>query len=268
MVLGFSDDQIRRYARHIILPEIGGRGQKVLLGSSVLLVGAGGLGSPAALYLAAAGVGRIGLIDPDAVDQSNLQRQVLYRTADVGRPKVEAAAERLAALNPDVRVMTYQERLTSANALGIMGDYDVIVDGADNFAARYLMCDAGILLHKPVVHGSIFRFEGQVTVAVPGKGPCYRCLFPSPPPPGVVSSCAEAGVLGVLPGVIGSLEALEAIKLLLGIGRPLIGRLLIFDALAMSFHEIALRRDPACPACGENPSIRELIDYDEFCAGG
>jgi molybdopterin/thiamine biosynthesis adenylyltransferase len=234
----------------------------------MLLVGAGGLGSPAALYLAAAGVGTLGIIDADVVDDSNLQRQVLHSTAALGRPKVESARERIAGLNEDVEVVAYEERLTSENIDAILAEgWDVIVDGADNFPTRYLVNDASVWNRIPVVHGSIYRFEGQATVFKPFEGPCYRCLFPQPPPPELAPSCAEGGVLGVLPGVIGSIQANEAIKLALGIGEPLIGRLLLYDALDATFTEVALRRDPACPVCGDHPTITEYIDYVEFCAG-
>jgi molybdopterin/thiamine biosynthesis adenylyltransferase len=234
----------------------------------MLLVGAGGLGSPAALYLAAAGVGTLGIVDADVVDDSNLQRQVLHSTESLGRPKVESARERIAGLNEDVEVLAYEERLTSENIDGILAEgWDVIVDGADNFPTRYLVNDASVWNRIPVVHGSIYRFEGQATVFNPFEGPCYRCLFPQPPPPELAPSCAEGGVLGVLPGVIGSIQANEAIKLALGIGEPLIGRLLLYDALDMTFTEVALRRDPDCPVCGEHPTITEYIDYVEFCAG-
>lgn len=260
----WKEEQIRRYSRHIILPEVGGKGQRKLLESSVLMIGAGGLGSPAALYLAAAGVGRIGIVDFDVVDLSNLQRQILHGTEDVSRPKVESAVDRLTALNPDVRVEPHRVALSSDNALDLIGRYDLVVNGCDNFPTRYLLNDACVFLRKPWVDGSIFRFEGQVTSFVPGSG-CYRCLFPEPPPPGMVPSCQEAGVLGVLCGVIGSVEALEAIKLLLGIGRPLAGRLLFFDALGGEFRRLKVRRNPACPVCGDSPTITRLIDYHEFC---
>jgi molybdopterin/thiamine biosynthesis adenylyltransferase len=257
-----------RYSRHLLIPEVGEEGQLKLLESKVLLIGAGGLGSPAALYLAAAGVGRLGIVDADVVDESNLQRQVLHATADLGTPKVDSARAALEALNPDVDVVGYRERLTSENVDRIFGEgWDVIVDGADNFPTRYLVNDASVWHDVPVVHGSIYRFEGQTTVFQPGAGPCYRCLFPQPPPPELAPSCAEGGVLGVLPGIVGSLQASETIKLLLGIGEPLVGRLLLFDALATEFNEVRLRKDPACPVCGESPSIHEYIDYVEFCAG-
>lgn len=258
-------DQFLRYRRHLILPEVGVEGQRKLLHSRVLLVGVGGLGCPLAQYLAAAGVGTLGLVDFDRVDLSNLQRQVLYTTADVGRPKVEVAAERIRAMNPDVRVETHALRLDSSNARKVLEPYDVIVDGTDNFPTRYLTNDACVLLGRPNVHGSIFRFEGQTTVFDASRGPCYRCLFPEPPPPGAVPSCAEGGVLGVLPGIIATLQAIETIKLLLGVGEPLIGRLLQFNALDLRFTEFRLARDPACPVCGENPTVTELIDYDGFC---
>jgi adenylyltransferase/sulfurtransferase len=263
-----SREEVTRYSRHLLLPEVTAEGQLRLKAGKVLVVGAGGLGSPAALYLAAAGVGTIGLVDFDEVDTSNLQRQVLYDTPSVGRPKLEAARERLGALNPHVDVVLFSERLARENALGVLERFDVVLDGTDNFATRYLTNDACFLLGKPNVYGSIYRFEGQVSVFHPGKGPCYRCLYPAPPPPGLVPSCAEGGVLGVLPGVVGSLQATEAIKLLLGIGRSLAGRLLLYDALALTFREIALPRDPACPLCGENPTITGLVDYDALCGAG
>jgi sulfur-carrier protein adenylyltransferase/sulfurtransferase len=263
-----SRDEIARYSRHLLLPEVSAAGQSRLKAGSVLVVGAGGLGSPAALYLAAAGVGRIGLADFDAVDVSNLQRQVLYDANDVGRPKVDCARERLTALNPHVDVAVFPERLTKDNARAVLESFDVVLDGTDNFATRYLTNDACYLLGKPNVYGSIYRFEGQVSVFQKGKGPCYRCLYPSPPEPGLVPSCAEGGVLGVLPGVVGALQATEALKLLLGIGRSLAGRLLLYDALALSFREIVLPRDPACPLCGERPSITDLVDYDALCGAG
>jgi len=257
-----------RYSRHLLIPEVGEEGQLKLLESKVLLIGAGGLGSPAALYLAAAGVGRLGIVDADVVDESNLQRQVLHATADLGTPKVDSARAALEALNPDVDVVGYRERLTSENVDRIFGEgWEVIVDGADNFPTRYLVNDASVWHDVPVVHGSIYRFEGQTTVFKPGAGPCYRCLFPQPPPPELAPSCAEGGVLGVLPGVVGSLQANEALKLLLGIGEPLVGRLLLFDALAGELNEVAVRRDPDCPVCGEHPTITEYVDYVEFCAG-
>jgi molybdopterin/thiamine biosynthesis adenylyltransferase/rhodanese-related sulfurtransferase len=257
-----------RYSRHLLIPEVGVEGQLKLLSSRVLLIGAGGLGSPASLYLAAAGVGTLGIVDDDRVDASNLQRQIAHSTETLGEWKVDSAKRTLEALNPDVEVVTYRERLTSENVERILGDgWDVIVDGADNFPTRYLVNDASVWHDVPVVHGSIYRFEGQVTVFKPGDGPCYRCLFPTPPPPELAPSCAEGGVLGVLPGIVGSLQANEAIKLLLGIGEPLVGRLLLFDALATEFNEVKLRKDASCPVCGEHPTITEYIDYVEFCAG-
>ena len=260
-----SREEVMRYSRHLLLPEVGMRGQERLRKGSVLLVGAGGLGSPAALYLAAAGVGRIGLVDFDLVEESNLQRQILHDSRWLGKPKLESAADRLRALNPHVEVVLFPERLTSGNAFPILNGFDVVLDGTDNFATRYLTNDACFLAGKPNVYGSIFRFEGQVSVFWPGKGPCYRCLYPEPPPPGLVPSCAEGGVLGVLPGVIGSLQATEAIKILLGVGRSLAGRLVLYDALDLSFRELKLKPDPACPLCGENPTITGLVDYDELC---
>ena len=254
-----------RYARHLILPNIGEEGQLRLKRSSVLVVGAGGLGSPVLLYLAAAGVGRIGIVDFDSVDASNLHRQVLYGTASVGRPKLDAAQERLRDLNPDIEIVTHAARLTSDNALEILRGYDVVADGTDNFATRYLVNDACVLLGKPNVYASIFRWEGQVSVFDAKRGPCYRCIYPDPPPPHLVPSCAEGGVLGVLPGVIGSLQATEAIKLVTGAGEPLIGRLLLFDALATSFRRMTLRKNPDCKVCGDRPTVTRLIDYEEFC---
>jgi molybdopterin/thiamine biosynthesis adenylyltransferase/rhodanese-related sulfurtransferase len=265
---GLDAPRRARYSRHLLIPEVGEEGQLKLLDSKVLLIGAGGLGSPASLYLAAAGVGRVGIVDADVVDESNLQRQIVHSTDSLGEPKVESAKRTIEALNPDVEVVAYKERLTSENIERILADgWDVIVDGADNFPTRYLVNDASIWHKIPVVHGSIYRFEGQVTVFKPHEGPCYRCLFPTPPPPELAPSCAEGGVLGVLPGVIGSLQASEALKLALGIGEPLVGRLLLFDALAATFDEVKLRRDPDCPVCGEHPTITEYIDYVEFCAG-
>jgi molybdopterin/thiamine biosynthesis adenylyltransferase/rhodanese-related sulfurtransferase/molybdopterin converting factor small subunit len=258
-------DDLIRYSRHLLLPEVGLVGQRKLRASRVLLVGAGGLGSPAALYLAAAGVGEIGLVDFDRVDASNLQRQILYSTADVGRPKLAAATDRLTGLNPGVRVTPHEERLTSANALEILRPYDVVVDGTDNFPTRYLVNDACVLLGKPNVYGSIYRFEGQASVFDARKGPCYRCLFPEPPPPDLVPSCAEAGVLGVLPGLIGTIQAIETIKILLDLGEPLVGRLLMFDALEMRFRELQLRKNPACVLCSPHASQTGLIDYAQFC---
>jgi sulfur-carrier protein adenylyltransferase/sulfurtransferase len=261
-------EQRRRYSRHLLIPEVGEAGQRRLLESRILLIGAGGLGSPASLYLAAAGVGTIGIVDDDVVDESNLQRQIAHSTERLGRAKAESARETITALNPEVSVRTFEERLTPDNVDRILDEgWDVIVDGADNFPTRYLLNDASVWHDLPVVHGSIYRFEGQVTVFAPGEGPCYRCLFPQPPPPELAPSCAEGGVLGVLPGVIGSLQANEALKLALGAGDALVGRLLLFDALAATFTEVALRRDPDCPVCGEEPTITEYVDYVEFCSG-
>jgi molybdopterin/thiamine biosynthesis adenylyltransferase/rhodanese-related sulfurtransferase len=262
-------EQRTRYSRHLLIPEIAEAGQLKLLESRVLLIGAGGLGSPASLYLAAAGVGTLGIIDADIVDETNLQRQIVHSLDRLGEPKVDSARRTIEGLNPDVTVKTYRERLTSENVDRILGEgWDLIVDGADNFPTRYLVNDASIWHDIPVVHGSIYRFEGQVTVFKPHEGPCYRCLFPQPPPPELAPSCAEGGVLGVLPGIIGSIQANEALKLALGIGDPLVGRLLLFDALEESFTEVALKRDPDCPVCGDNPTITEYVDYVEFCAGG
>jgi molybdopterin/thiamine biosynthesis adenylyltransferase/rhodanese-related sulfurtransferase len=258
-----------RYSRHLLIPEVGEEGQLKLLDSRVLLIGAGGLGSPASLYLAAAGVGTLGIVDDDVVDESNLQRQIVHSTATLGEAKVESAARALRELNPDVQVLPYRTRLTSETIEEILGDgWDVIVDGADNFPTRYLLNDASVWHRVPVVHGSIFRFEGQLTVFKPFEGPCYRCLFPQPPPPEMAPSCAEGGVLGVLPGIVGSLQANEALKLALGFGNPLVGRLMLFDALDVSFTELQVRRDPSCPVCGDDPTITEYIDYVEFCAAG
>jgi molybdopterin/thiamine biosynthesis adenylyltransferase/rhodanese-related sulfurtransferase len=263
-----DDDKRRRYSRHLLIPEVGVEGQMKLLDGRVLLIGAGGLGSPASLYLAAAGVGKLGIVDDDRVDDSNLQRQIVHSTQELGEPKAESAKRTIEALNPDVEVVPYIERLNSENVDRIFGDgWDVILDGADNFPTRYLVNDAAVWHDIPVVHGSIYRFEGQTTVFKPHEGPCYRCLFPQPPPPELAPSCAEGGVLGVLPGIIGSLQANETIKLLLGIGEPLIGRLLLFDALTTEFNEVKLRRNPDCPVCGENPTITEYVDYVEFCSG-
>jgi sulfur-carrier protein adenylyltransferase/sulfurtransferase len=259
--------QLDRYSRHILLPEVGEKGQEKLLGSRVLLLGAGGLGAPATLYLAAAGVGTLGIVDADVVDASNLQRQVIHATSRIGMPKVESAEKAVVDLNPDVKVVKYQERLTSENVDRIFGeDWDVIVDGCDNFPTRYLVNDASLFHQIPVVHGSIFRFDGQVTTFAPFVGPCYRCLYPEPPPPHLAPSCAEAGVLGILPGIIGTLQATEAIKLILGQGEPLVGRLLTYDSLRMTFRALKLRRDPACPACGEKRTITKYIDYEGFCS--
>jgi adenylyltransferase/sulfurtransferase len=260
-----APDEYLRYSRHLILPEIGISGQRSLRRARVLLVGAGGLGSPAALYLAAAGVGTLGLVDFDTVDLSNLQRQVLYSTEDVGRPKLRAASDRLQGLNPNVRVVRHETAINSSNALEIFREYDIIVDGADNFPTRYLVNDACVLAGKPNVYGSIFRFDGQVSVFATKQGPCYRCLYPEPPPPGLVPSCAEGGVLGVLPGVVGTIQATEAIKLILGVGESLVGRLLLFDALQMKFRTLKLQKDSSCPVCGTNPTVTKLIDYELFC---
>ena len=260
----FTPEQARRYSRHIIMPQIGGKGQRRLLDAKVLLIGAGGLGSPAALYLAAAGVGTLGIVDFDEVDLTNLQRQLLHRTNDVGRLKVDSAEEMINSLNPDVEVVKHRVQLSSDNALDVLDDYDIIVDGSDNFPTRYLVNDASVMLGKPCVHGSIFLFEGQASTFVPGHG-CYRCLYPTPPPPGMVPSCAEAGVLGVLPGIIGSIQAVETIKLVLGLGDTLTGRLLLFDALDMNFRTVKVPRNRECPVCGDKPTVTELIDYEQFC---
>ena len=260
-----TNEEVQRYSRHLIMPEVGVDGQRKLKAARVLCIGAGGLGSPAALYLAAAGVGTIGIVDFDAVDSSNLQRQIIHGTPDVGRSKLDSARARLTALNPNVRIVGHETALTSKNALDILRDYDVVVDGTDNFPTRYLVNDACVILKKPNAYGSIFRFEGQASVFATEGGPCYRCLYPEPPPPGLVPSCAEGGVLGVLPGVIGTIQATEAIKLILGAGEPLVGRFLIYDALRMRFRELKLRRDPECPVCGDHPTVRELIDYEQFC---
>ncbi len=263
-----DDAKRRRYSRHLLIPEVGEEGQLRLLDARMLLIGAGGLGSPASLYLAAAGVGTLGIVDDDAVDETNLQRQIVHSTDRLGESKAESAKRTIEALNPDVTVKVFKERLTSENVDRILGEgWDVIVDGADNFPTRYLLNDASVWHGIPVVHGSIFRFEGQATVFKPKEGPCYRCLFPQPPPPELAPSCAEGGVLGVLPGIVGSLQANEALKLALGVGEPLVGRLLLFDALETQFTEITLRRDPDCPVCGDQPTITDYIDYVEFCAG-
>jgi molybdopterin/thiamine biosynthesis adenylyltransferase/rhodanese-related sulfurtransferase len=260
-----SNEEIARYSRHLILPEVGMEGQKKLKAAKVLCVGTGGLGSPLALYLAAAGIGTIGLVDFDVVDSSNLQRQIIHSTADIGRPKIDSAEEKLKALNPFINIVKYETMLTSANALEIIREFDVIADGTDNFQTRYLVNDACVLTGKPNAYGSIFRFEGQASVFATKEGPCYRCLYPEPPPPGLVPSCAEGGVLGILPGLVGVIQATEAIKLILGQGEPLIGRLLLVDALNMHFRELKLRKNPDCPVCGTNPTVTELIDYDQFC---
>ena len=260
-----TKDEIQRYGRHLVLPEVAMEGQKRLKAARVLLIGAGGLGSPAAVYLAAAGVGTLGLIDYDVVDNTNLHRQILHGTSDVGGPKVDSARQTLAELNPNVEVVPYNLAITSRNAIEILKDYDVVVDGTDNFQTRYLANDVCVMQGKPYVYGAVLRLEGQATVFWAERGPCYRCLFPEPPPPGLMPSCAEGGVLGVLPGIIGLVQATEAIKLILDRGNPLIGRMLLYDAMEMRFHEVKLEKDRTCPVCGENPTIQELIDYDQFC---
>jgi sulfur-carrier protein adenylyltransferase/sulfurtransferase len=262
---GFGREELVRYARHFVLPQVGPEGQSRIKGARVLVVGAGGLGSPVALYLAAAGVGTLGVVDHDTVDLSNLQRQLLHGTSSLGRSKADSARDRLRDVNPHVRVVTHPVRLTSANALGILGDYDLAVDGSDNFPTRYLLNDACVLQGKPYVYGAVDRWEGHVSVFAAPGGPCYRCLFREPPPPGAVPGCAEAGVLGVLPGVVGTLQAVETVKLILGVGESLVGRLLAFDALALSFREVRLRRNPGCPVCGDHPTQPTLVDYDLFC---
>ena len=256
--------QVKRYSRHIIMPQVGSRGQRALLESKVLIIGAGGLGSPISIYLALAGVGTLGIVDFDVVDVTNLQRQILHHNDDIGRPKVVSATETLLAYNPDVNVITHEEPLTSHNAMEIIGQYDVVVNGADNFPARYLVNDAAYLSGKPLIDGSILLFDGQATVFMPGEG-CYRCLYPAPPPPGEVPSCAEAGVLGMLPGLVGSIQAAETVKVIMGAGETLAGRLLLIDALDMEFRTVKLRRNPACPLCGDEPTVTELIDYEAFC---
>ena len=256
--------QVRRYSRHIIMPQVGSAGQRALLDSRVLIVGAGGLGSPVAIYLALAGIGTLGIVDYDVVDVTNLQRQILHHDADIGRSKVESARETLLAYNPDLEVVTFEEPITSENAMEMMSGFDVVVSGADNFAARYLINDAAYLSGKPLVDGSILMFDGRATTYVPGKG-CYRCVFPDPPPPGEVPNCSEAGVLGMLPGMVGSIQAAETVKVLLGTGEPLVGRLLLIDALDMDFREVKVRQDPDCPLCGTEPTVTELIDYEVFC---
>jgi molybdopterin/thiamine biosynthesis adenylyltransferase len=262
----FTEEQVQRYSRHIILPNIGAKGQRKLLDGSALVIGAGGLGSPVTMYLAAAGIGKLGIVDFDQVDVTNLQRQILHTTPDVGRSKVESAVEHLTAINPTIEIVPHDTLLFSTNVMEIMDGYDIVIDGTDNFPVRYLVNDATQFLAKPLVYGSIYQFEGQATVFMPGKEtPCYRCLFPSPPPPGTVPSCAEGGVFGVLPGVIGSIQATEAIKLLTGEGETLEGRLLLYDALHLSFEEVKIRWDADCPVCGKDPSITELIDYEAFC---
>ena len=257
-------EMVERYSRHLIMPQVGSSGQRKIIEASVLIIGAGGLGSPVALYLALAGVGRIGIVDFDVVDLSNLQRQILHQTADIGKPKVQSARETIEAHNPNVNVVTHEEPITSENAFEIISQYDIVVNGADNFAARYLVNDACFLLKKPLVDGSILMFDGQATTYLPGKG-CYRCLYPAPPPPGMVPSCAEAGVLGAMCATIGSIQATEVLKLVLEVGEPLVNRLLLYDALALEFRMVKVRRDPECPLCGDNPTVTELIDYDVFC---
>ena len=260
-----TNEEVARYSRHLIMPEVGMEGQLKLKAARALCIGAGGLGSPVLLYLAAAGVGTLGLVDFDEVDYSNLHRQIIHGTPDVGRSKLDSAKARLNALNPEVEVVTYETALSSENALGLFAEYDLVIDGTDNFPTRYLVNDACVIQGKPNIYGSIFRFEGQTSVFAATDGPCYRCLYPEPPPPGLVPSCAEGGVLGILPGVIGTLQATEAIKVILGVGEPLIGRFLIFDALKMRFRELKLRKDPDCPVCGEHPTVTQLIDYEQFC---
>src|SRR5437879_2565551 len=260
-----NKDEIRRYSRHLILPEVGLSGQKKICSTNVLCIGAGGLGSPIAMYLAAAGIGRLGILDFDSVDFSNLQRQIIHGTEDVGRPKTQSAKDTIQRINPNVDVVLHNARITSENALDLIRPYDIVVDGTDNFPTRYLTNDACVLLKKPNVYGSIFRFDGQASVFYPGKGPCYRCLYPEPPPPGEVPSCAEGGVLGILPGLIGCIQATEAVKLILGKGSTLIGRLLLYDALSMKFQEFKVRRNPTSPKCGHKPTTTQLIDYEQFC---
>ncbi len=263
--MGLRDDQIERYSRQIILPSVGGKGQEKLLNARVLIIGAGGLGSPCALYLASAGVGKIGIVDSDAVELNNLQRQILHSTANVGRPKVESAKERLNSLNPDSEIITHKIRVSSENILGLIKDYDIIVDGSDNFPTRYLVNDACVILKKPLSHGGIFRFDGQAITIIPGESACYRCLFPEPPPPGLVPGCQEAGILGAVAGVIGTLQANEVLRYILGIGNLLTGRLIVFNALDASFRQVKVPKDPKCPVCSEHPTITKLIDYEEFC---
>jgi adenylyltransferase/sulfurtransferase len=260
-----NKEQLTRYSRHIILPEIGMEGQEKLLSAKVLIIGAGGLGSPIAFYLAAAGVGTLGLVDFDNVDLSNLQRQILHTNDSIGTPKLDSAEKRIKAMNPDVKVLKFNTKITSENALDLIRDFDLVIDGTDNFPTRYLVNDACVMLGKPNIYGSIFRFEGQCTVFYPKKGPCYRCLYPEPPPPGMVPSCAEGGVLGILPGLIGTMQATEAVKLIVEKGETLIGRLVVYDALKMKFRELKLHRDTTCPVCGDNPTVTKLIDYEEFC---
>jgi adenylyltransferase/sulfurtransferase len=265
-MLHFSEEQVQRYSRHIILPEVGVDGQEKLLSSRVLIAGMGGLGSPAALYLAAAGIGTFGLVDFDVVELSNLQRQVIHTTEDLGKPKVKSAEETIKAINPDATVHQYRQRITSETIADIITDYDLVLDGTDNFPTRFLLNDACLLTGKILVYGAVLRFDGQVSVFAPNQGPCYRCFIPEMPPPGAVPSCQQGGILGVLPGVIGILQATEAIKLLIGVGEPLIGRLLLFDALSMEINEVKLRRDPNCPACGERSNLIELRDYEDLCS--
>ena len=264
-MIEFTDEQIERHSRHMILPEVGGSGQQKMMDARVLLLGAGGLGSPAAYYLAAAGIGNLGIVDFDQVDLSNLQRQIIHSTERIGMLKTESAKKTIQALNPDVNVTLYNEKMDSNNIMSLIKDYDYVVDGSDNFPTRYLVNDACVMKNKTLIHGSIYRFEGQVTVFKPGDGPCYRCLYPEPPPPGMVPNCQEGGVLGVLAGVIGNLQVVEVLKLILGIGKPLVGKLLIYDALNTEFRSLRLRRDANCPICGEKPTIKELVDYEEFC---
>ncbi len=264
-MFNFTEEQIKRYARHIILPEVGGKGQQKILEASVLLIGAGGLGCSSGYYLAAAGVGKLGFVDFDVVDTSNLQRQILHNTSRIGQPKVESARQTITALNPDVEVVTHQEKLNSENITGIIRDYDLVLDGCDNFPTKYLVNDAAVMTGKTNVSAAVFRFEGQITVFEPQDGPCYRCLYPEPPLPGMVPSCQDTGVLGVLPGMLGIIQALEAVKIILGIGKPLIGRLLLVDALGANFREVKLHKDTDCLLCGKNPTITELIDYEQFC---
>ena len=259
-----TPQQVQRFSRHIIMPQVGSMGQRKLMNASVLLVGAGGLGSPLAMYLAAAGVGKIGIVDFDDVDITNLHRQLLHGMGDIGRPKVDSAEDTIREINPDAEIVKIAKHINSENAMEIAEEFDILIDGTDNFPTRYLINDLGVLMNKPVVHGSIFMFDGQVTTFLPGQG-CYRCLYPAPPPPGMVPSCAEAGVLGVLPGIVGSLMATEAIKLILDVGKPLVNRLLMVDALDMDMRTVKIRKDPNCPACGENPTVTELIDYEAFC---
>lgn len=261
----FTEDQIKRYSRHIILPEVGGKGQKKLNNAKILVIGAGGLGCPVIIYLAAAGIGKIGVVDMDVVDLSNLQRQILHTTNDINKLKTLSVKEKVTALNPDVEIIQHNKKITSENALEIIKDYDVIIDGSDNFPTRYLVNDACVFENKPLIYGAIFRFEGQVTTIIPNDGPCYRCLFPEPPPPGMIPSCQEAGVLGVLPGIIGVIQATEAMKYILNIGNLLKGRMMLYDALRMEFQEVNVPKDTNCPVCGKNPTITKLIDYEEFC---